>query len=182
MCPLSDLQLQPTIVDPNGTQLQVFELLWKPIGPSHRRIEQLLTKQLLKFAFEECPEYDASGPLLHFTGKFDIKLTLSHQLNRPVGLDEPVSRLDRCGIGQGLVLAFESRCAHSKLDQVVIEDRLDWPETIERNGPWSIFLLARNSLGHLAELRHIAVDLLASEYSSGQDRIEQIANHRLVDL
>ena len=137
---------------------------------------------MLKFVFEECPEYNASGPLLHFTGKFDIELTLTDQLNRPVGLNEPVSSLDRRGVGQGLVLALESRSAHSKLDQVVIKDRLDWPETVERNCPWTIFLLARNPLGHLAELCHIAVDLLASEDSSGQDRVEQIANHRLVDL
>jgi hypothetical protein len=100
------LQLQPTIVDPDSTQLQILELIGQPVRPTNRAIEQLLSKQLLKFVFEECAENNASGPLLHLTGKFDIKITLAFELDRAVGLDYFISRLDCGGVWQSLILTF----------------------------------------------------------------------------
>jgi hypothetical protein len=88
------LQLKPTVVNPDGTQLQILELLWQPVGPPDGAIEQLLSKQLLKFVFEECAENNASRSLLHFSGKFDIEVTLPLELDHAVTLHEPVGGFD----------------------------------------------------------------------------------------
>ena len=159
---LTNLQLQPAIIDPDSTQLQIFELRWKPIGPSHRTIEQLVSKQLLKFAFEECAENDAPGPLLHFSGKLDIEVSLTLKLDRAVGLHKLVRRLDRRGVWQRLVFFLKPLGADSEFDQIVVEDRFDRLKIVESNRPRSILLLARNPFGKIAELGRISVHLLTA--------------------
>ena len=55
----SYLQLHPTVVDRDTAKLQIAELLGEAVGPTHGFIEQLRTKQLFEFVFEECAERNA---------------------------------------------------------------------------------------------------------------------------
>jgi hypothetical protein len=179
---LPQLELHPAVVDCQRRELQVSELVGQSLGPTERFIEQFWAEQLLKFVSEECSESHGFNASLLFAAKFDIDIAITDQLDGSISNIDPVRSLNRGGFVETLFFLPQFQGSDAETDSRIIEMEFHRLESIQRNGPWAIFFFARNTLGSVTELGDVAIHIFAAEDPACQNRVEEIAEGRLMDL